>query len=94
MADLTPGVLDELVRLMNGEIEPRGMDKAALYRLANALVPDKARELLHRTLAELNDQGETFAQIGDHLGVHEATAARWAKPPAEDRRRRRAAGEQ
>lgn len=90
MADLTPEVMNALVRLMTGEIDVRSLPKEDLYALANALVPDKPRSLLYQTLAALNDKGETFAQIADRLGVHEATAARWAKPPAEDRRRRRA----
>jgi hypothetical protein len=87
---LTPEVTNALVRLMTGEIDIQSLPKEDLYSLASALVPDRPRSLLHQALAALNDRGETFAQIAERLGVHEATAARWAKPPAEDRRRRRA----
>lgn len=89
MTDLTPEVKNALVRLMTGEIDVRSLPKEDLYAIASALVPDKPRSLLHQALGALNDKGETFAQIAERLGVHEATAARWAKPPAEDRRRRR-----
>lgn len=89
MADTTDEVLNALVRLMNGDVDVDAMTKDQLYALATALIPDKARDLLHQALSRLNDEGETFAQIGEQLGVHEATAARWAKPPADDRRRRR-----
>ncbi|MBV9314680.1 MAG: hypothetical protein JO100_13335 [Pseudonocardia sp.] len=87
MADLTAEVIDALVRLMNGQYEIKGRPKDELYDLAGALI--NARQTLARTLAELNEQGETFAQIGERLGIHEATASRWAKPPNEDLRRRR-----
>ena len=89
MADLTPEVTNALVRLMKGQIEMRSLPKDELYSIAEALIPGNARERLFEAIAALNDQGETFAQIGDRLRVHAATAARWAKPPAEDRRRRR-----
>lgn len=87
-------VINELVRLMTGQSDVRSLTKDERYALAAALIPGTAREMLYRTLASLNDDGDTFAQIADRLSVHEATAARWAKPPAEDRRRRRAEGEQ
>lgn len=91
VADPTPEVMNALVRLMKGEIDLKALDKEALYALAAALKPGEARDTLHQTLIELNDRGDTFAQIGERLDVHEATAARWAKPPSEDRRRRRSA---
>lgn len=82
--------MNALVRVMNGDVDVESMTPEEKYALAEILVPDKARDMLHRTLASLNDDDkETFQQIGKRLGVHEATAARWAKPPAEDRRRRR-----
>lgn len=89
VADLTPEVLDALVRLVNGEYELTERPKDDLYDLAAALI--NARQTLAQALAELNDRGETFAQIGDRLGIHEATASRWAKPPSRDLRRRRRA---
>ncbi len=72
---------------MNGDYEIEGRPKQELYDLAGALI--HARQTLARTLAELNKQGDTFAQIAEQLGIHEATASRWAKPPGEDLRRRR-----
>ena len=87
MADLTPEVLDALVRLVNGDYDLAGRTKDELYDLSAALI--NARQTLAQALAELNEQGETFAQIGERLGIHEATASRWAKPPGEDLRRRR-----
>lgn len=94
VADLTPTeVIDAVARLMNGDIDPKVMSLDELYRLAEQLLPDRARDLLYRTLAELNDRGQKFDDIGERLGVHGATAARWAKPPSEDRRKRRTAAE-
>lgn len=89
MADLTPEVMHALVRVMNGEINVDKLSDDELYALAKATRPDVARSTLHRVLIELNNRHRTFAQIGERLGVHEATASRWARPPAEDRRRRR-----
>lgn len=91
MADLTPEVLNALVRVMKGELDIETLTTDELYALASATRPDVARSTLHRALIELNNREERFAQIAERLGVHEATAARWAKPPGEDRRRRRAA---
>jgi hypothetical protein len=84
---LTPEVLDALVKLMRREVDYDALDDEALFALAGACAT--ARETLYQVTTRLNDRGLTFAQIGEHLGVHEATASRWAKPPAEDRRRRR-----
>ena len=84
---MNPEVINALVRLMKGEYDVRGRDKEQLYELAEALI--NARQTLAKALSEINRQGDTFAQIGERLGLHEATASRWAKPPAEDLRRRR-----
>jgi hypothetical protein len=65
----------------------RDADTQQLYDVAASLI--SARTTLAEVLTEINRQGDTFAQIGERLGIHEATASRWAKPPAEDRRRRR-----
>lgn len=89
MADLNPEVLNALVRVMNGELDIETLTDEELLSLAAATRPDVARSTLHRALVELNNRGKRFAQIADDLGVHEATAARWAKPPSQDRRRRR-----
>lgn len=76
-----------LVRLTEGEIDYDALDDEALYVLAGLCA--RARETLYQVTTRLNDRGATFEQIGERLDVHEATASRWAKPPAEDRRRRR-----
>lgn len=89
MADTHDEVIDGLVRLMNGDINVGALSRADLYAAAAVVRPEQARDLLARILTGLNDRGETFAQIGKELGIHEATAARWAKPPTEDRRKRR-----
>lgn len=89
VADLNPEVLNALVRVMNGELDIETLTDEELLSLAAATRPDVARSTLHRALVELNNRGKRFAQIADDLGVHEATAARWAKPPSQDRRRRR-----
>ncbi|ALE77687.1 hypothetical protein WY02_03625 [Pseudonocardia sp. AL041005-10] len=88
MADLTPEVLNALVRVMNGELDVAGLTEEQLYALAEATRPDVARSTLYAVLVELNNRRIPFAEIGARLGVHEATASRWARPPAEDRRRR------
>lgn len=87
MAGLTPGVLDALVKLMRGEVDYDALDDEALFALAGACAT--ARETLYQVTTRLNDRGYRFAQIGERLDVHEVTASRWAKPPTEDRRRRR-----
>lgn len=60
---------------------------AQRYQLVEILVNSKV--YLAEVLTELNNRDHTFAELGKQLGIHEATAARWAKPPTEDRRRRR-----
>jgi uncharacterized protein YaiI (UPF0178 family) len=92
VADLTPEVLNALVRLMNGEVDLNEMETEELYRLVISLQPDLAKTTLAKALAILNERGERFAVIGERIGVHEATASRWAKPPTGDLRRRRQEG--
>lgn len=87
VAGLTPEVLDALVKLMRGELDYDALDDDALYALGAACAT--ARQTLFHVTTRLNDRGKTFAEIAERLDVHEATASRWAKPPAEDRRRRR-----
>lgn len=86
MADLTPEVANALVRLMNGEVDYAELDDEALFVLGATVLAN--RETLYRLATTLNDRGHTFATIAARWGVHEATASRLAKPPAEDRRRR------
>lgn len=78
--DVTPEVMNALVRLMNNETELDRLDTTALYALGAAA--RGGRQLLARVVTELNRRGETFAEIGEHYGVVESTASRWAKPPA------------
>lgn len=87
VTDWTPEVTNALVRLMNGEQTYDEMDDEAL--LAVAAISAMGREALYEVTTRLSARGWTFAQIAEKLGVHEATASRWAKPPAEDRRRRK-----
>lgn len=90
MTDLNPEVWNALVRVMSGDVDVENLSDAELLKLAAATRPDVARSTLHRALTELNRRGNRFSQIAEELDVHEATAARWAKPPAADLRRRKA----
>lgn len=76
-----------LVKLARGEIDYDALDDDALFVLGALCAA--SRDTLYQVTTRLNDRGHTFEQIGERLDVHEATASRWAKPPAEDRRRRR-----
>lgn len=71
---------------MNGELKYDDLDDEALLVLAQAAAAN--RETLYEVTTRLNARGWTFAQIGERTGRSEATASRWAKPPAEDRRLR------
>ena len=82
--------MNALVQLMSGETNYEALDDEALFALGAACAV--SRETLYRVTTLLNDRGYTFAQIGDKWHVHEATASRWARPPVEDRRRRRGGG--
>jgi hypothetical protein len=75
---MTPEVMHALVRLMNNETDLEHLDNAALYALGSAA--RGGRLLLQRVITELNRRGETFEKIGEHYGVVESTASRWAKP--------------
>lgn len=79
MADLTPEVINALVRLMRNEVDLNGLDDDALLALGAAAHSGPAT--LARVVRQLNARGWTFAAIGDKLGVHEATVSRWAKRP-------------
>lgn len=75
------------LRVSTGDVDLDTLSVDELIEVAQ--VAAASRTLLSHAIRELNRRGETFAQIAERLGVHEATASRWAKPPAEDRRRRR-----
>jgi hypothetical protein len=90
MADLSSEEWNALARLISGQVDYDAMNDESLFALAAAAA--YGRETLYQVTRRLNDRGHTFSEIGQRLGVAEATASRWAKPPAADRRRRR--GEQ
>lgn len=92
MAGPTPEVMRELVRLMNGDIEPSDLDDEALLALAAAALA--GRETLHDVTLTLKARGWTFAQIAERLGVVESTASRWARPLKMRRWRREPTDEQ
>jgi hypothetical protein len=95
VAGLTSEVIDALVRLMKGEVDFDKLDEREV--LAILAMGAENRTMLYRAATRLNQQGQgrTFAQIAELLKtefgveVHEATIARWAKPPGKDLRRRR-----
>jgi hypothetical protein len=82
-----PDALSIYMRLAAGELDADQLSVDEL--LSAAWVAVHSKLFMSAALSALNDRGETFAQIGKRLGVHEATASRWAKPPVEDLRRRR-----
>lgn len=99
MADLTPEVIDVLVRLMKGAVNPDELDERHALGIL-AMCADQ-RTAAHLAATWLNERGGpdgkglTFEQIVERLRaefdieVHRATVARWAQPPGVDRRRRR-----
>lgn len=92
MADLTPEVMNALVRLMKGEVDLNELDADGLFAIAEAA--KGGRQTLHEVTLVLRAKGYTFAQIGDRLGVTESAASRWVKPPSPPGRRPRSEDEQ
>lgn len=79
MADLTPEVMNALVRLMSNEIDLDELDADSLSVIGKTAKEGPA--LAGRIAAKLNQRhGWTFARIGEVYGVHESTAYRWAQP--------------
>lgn len=79
MTDLTPEVINALVRLMS---DPTELDRLQPDELFAVLAAAKGgRKTLHDVTVRLNSAGYTFAQIGERVGAHESTVSRWAKPP-------------
>lgn len=78
--DVTPEVMNALVRLMSNEVELDRLTDEQLFALGTAA--RGGRMLLQRVITELNRRGLTFAEIGERYGVVESTASRWAKSPA------------
>lgn len=77
--DTTSEVMNALVRLMNNEVDLADLTDEQLYALGAAA--RGGRLLLQRVITELNRRGTTFLEIGEHYGVVESTASRWAKTP-------------
>jgi hypothetical protein len=88
VADLTPEVMNALVRLMNGDTDYRSMSTDDLFRVAT--FAKDGRATLHEVVLVLREKGFTFAQIGERLGVTESAASRWVTPPRPPGRRPRA----
>jgi hypothetical protein len=93
VAELDPEVIDVLVRIMKGAVNPDELDeRSAVSILAMCADP---RTAAYVASTWLNDQGLTFEQIAErvkaeyNIDVHRSTVARWAKRPDVDRRRRR-----
>jgi hypothetical protein len=82
VADLTPEVIDALVRLMTNEIDLDSLDDEALSVVGRTAKEGPA--LAGRVAAKLNRRGWAFARIGEAYGVHESTAYRWAQPYLKD----------
>lgn len=86
MADPTREVMNELVRLMRGDVDLKDLDDDALFALAAAA--QGGRETLRDVAVQLHDVRKyTFLQIAERLGVAESTASRWVKTPVERRYR-------
>jgi DNA-binding NarL/FixJ family response regulator len=91
VADLTPEVMNALVRLMKGEIEYDELGDDALFDLAQA--SRRGQLTLHEIVVKLRERGHSLAQIGERLGVTESAVSRWTKRPQPPGRRRQGAGE-
>lgn len=87
MADLSPEVMNALVRLVRGEIDYDDLSDDELFALAEA--SRRGRTTLHEVTLKLRARNYTFAQIGERLGVTESAASRWVDPPQPPGRRRR-----
>lgn len=86
MADLTPEVMNALVRLMKGETSYDEMSDDGLFTLAQA--SRRGQLTLHEIIVQLRERGHTLQQIGDRLGVTESAVSRWTKPPQPPGRRK------
>lgn len=88
MADeTTDGVMNALVRLMNGDTDLSQLSKDELYAVLAAA--RGGRDLVRRVALELNRQGDTYEEIGARFGRSESAAYRWAYP---EKKPSRAAG--
>lgn len=79
MADLTPEVINALVRLMNGDTNYDEIGDDDLFALGEA--SRRGRKTLHEVVLTLKKRGYTFAQMGERWGVTESAASRWVNPP-------------
>ncbi|AEA27900.1 hypothetical protein Psed_5773 [Pseudonocardia dioxanivorans CB1190] len=78
VADLTPEVINAMVRLTSNPDQLDQLDADQLF--AVLAIAKSGRETLHEVTVRLNARGFTFAQIGERVGAHESTVSRWAKP--------------
>lgn len=79
MADLTPEVIDALVRLMNDETDMGGLPDETI--LGNMKIGRAGRKLVGEGAAELHRRGWTWPQIAEHFPpVNQSTVHRWAQP--------------
>jgi hypothetical protein len=96
VARLTPEVIETLVRITKGAVDPDDLDRQGALTIL-AMCADQ-RTAAYVAASWLNERGETFEQIAEAVKaefgveVHRATVARWAQPPGPDRRRRRGQG--
>ncbi|WP_232666182.1 hypothetical protein [Pseudonocardia sp. TRM90224] len=89
MAELTPEAA-KVLPSHEPEGDLQGVPTEDLYAIARLLKPATARHALHRVLTALNEQGEYFETIAEHIGTSRASASRWAQPPVStDKRGRR-----
>lgn len=79
---------------MNGEIDVGDLTEEQLHAVIDLTRPERSRTALHAAVVELNERGVTFEAIAGRHDVHKTTAARWAQPAGQDRRRHRRKGEQ
>lgn len=78
MAELTPEVMNALVRLMNDEIKMSEQDDATIVE--HMRIGRHGTTLVGEGAAELHRRGWTWPRIAAEFGVNQSTAHRWAQP--------------
>lgn len=82
MADLTPEVIDALVRLMNDELRMADQDDDTIVE--HMRIGRYGRRLVGEGAAELHRRGWTWPQIAAKFGVNQSTVHRWARDYREE----------
>lgn len=82
MADLTPEVIDALVRLMSNDIAMSELPDETI--VGNMKIGRAGRRLVGEGAAELHRRGWTWPRIAAEFGVDQSTAHRWAQPYIKD----------